>query len=211
MLIYVAGKYTGDVDSNIEAASRVAGILWEAGHAVICPHANTAHFEKKWDVSWEQYLEGDLNMISRCDALVMVPGWKTSRGANLEHAYAEQLGIPIFYYPDIPALHKTETTSPEQCKAFREIVGQMYRTHLRKNADYSPANILATGEVGLVTRLWDKTARLMSLTGIKFKSLIHEGVALPEKPQNEAIDDTYMDLAVYAIIGVLLRKDKWGK
>jgi len=156
-------------------------------------------------------MEGDFNIIARCDALVMVDNWKDSKGATMEHEYAESLKIPIYYAPDLPSLHKTEVNSPVQCQGFREEVGLMYRTHLSKNADYSPANILATGEIGLVTRLWDKTARLMNLTGIKFKSVIHEGVQPPSKPQHESINDTYSDMAVYAVIGKLLRTDRWGK
>ena len=212
MLIYVAGKYTGDVQSNIDAAVKVAGELWRIGHAVICPQANSAHFEDYFpEVPWEAYMEGDFNIIARCDALVMVDNWKDSKGATMEHEYAESLKIPIYYAPDLPSLHKTEVNSPVQCQGFREEVGLMYRTHLSKNADYSPANILATGEIGLVTRLWDKTARLMNLTGIKFKSVIHEGVQPPSKPQHESINDTYSDMAVYAVIGKLLRTDRWGK
>jgi hypothetical protein len=211
MLIYVAGKYTGNVDENIAAARQVAIALWEKGHAVICPHLNTAHMEKDCKVSWEDYLKGDFNMISRCDALVMLENWKDSRGATMEAAYATSLGIPIYYAPDLPELHRTETTSPVQCEAFRETVGKMYRTHLSKNADYSPANILLTGETGLVTRLWDKTARLLNLTGFKFQYLMHEGIDPPRQPKHEAIDDTYQDMAVYAVIGLLLRKGQWGR
>jgi hypothetical protein len=211
MLIYIAGKYSGDVDNNIQTARSVAVKLWELGHAVICPHLNSAHMEDDCAATWQDYLDGDFNMIARVDALVMVEGWEDSKGANQEHAYALELGIPIYYAPDYPPLHTTEVNSPEQCKAFREQIGIMYRTHLSKNADYSPVNILLTGETGLVTRLWDKTARLLNLTGFKFQAMLHEGVSLPKKPKNESIMDTYKDLAVYAVIGVLLRQGKWGK
>jgi hypothetical protein len=211
MLIYTAGKYSGDVEKNIAAAREIAAQLWNAGHAVICPHLNTAGFEDDCAATYEQYIEGDLNIIARVDALVMIPGWEQSKGACIEHEYATSLKMPIYYFPDTPHLHVTETGSPEQCKAFRETVGQMYRVHMDKNADYSPANILATGEIGLVTRLWDKTARLMNLVGIYFDHLVHTGVRPPRRPKNEAIEDSFMDLAVYAIIGLLYRRGKWGK
>ena len=41
----------------------------------------------------------------------------------------------------------------------------MYQVYLEKNRDYSPMNILATGMVGVATRIWDKTARILSLLG----------------------------------------------
>lgn len=209
MLIYVSGKYTGEVDTNIAAAREIAAALWQMGHAVICPHTNTAHFEEYATINYEQFIAGDLTMIARCDALVMVPGWEGSRGARTEWAHATSLGIPIYVSPDLPLLHPTEQRCPEQCRAFVEILGKMYRTHLSKNADYSPANILATGEIGLITRLWDKTARLMNLIGFRFR-VIYEGFELPKQPKHEAIEDTYTDEAVYAIIGLLLRQGKWG-
>jgi hypothetical protein len=211
MLIYVAGKYTGDVDANIAAARKVAIALWEKGHAVICPHLNSAHMEQDCKATWQDYLDGDLNMIARCDALVMVENWGNSPGAVMEHKYAESLGVPIYYAPNLPDLHPTEYKSPVQCQAFREVIGKMYRTHLSKNADYSPANILLTGEPGLVTRLWDKTARLLNLTGFKFKYLMCDGFESPKDPKHESIEDTYQDMAVYAVIGLLLRKNQWGK
>lgn len=216
MLIYVSGPYTenatGTVDEHIENARGIAIRLWTLGHAVICPHLNTAHFEELCDLAWNTYLEGDLNMISRCDALVMTEDWEQSRGARIEHSYAKEIGIPIYYYhkEPLPYPHITEQRCPNQSRAFREVLGKMYRTHLDKNADYSPANILGAGELGLVTRLWDKVARLMNLTGFKIDLHTKVSFEAPRDPKNESIEDTYQDLAVYGIIGLLLRWGKWG-
>jgi hypothetical protein len=210
MLVYVSGKYTGEIDANITAARKVAIELWNTGHAVICPHLNTAHFEIDCAAHYDQYIAGDLNMISRCDALVMVPGWEDSKGANIEKEYAESLKIPVWLYPDLPALHVTELRSPVQAQAFREIVGRMYRVHLDKNADYSPANIAGPGELGLATRIWDKCTRMMNLLGFRIDVTCSEHTDPAKTPKNEPLEDTYMDLAVYGIIGLLFRKGKWG-
>ena len=107
-------------------------------------------------------------------------------------------------------IHPTELRRPVQAQAFREILDRMYRTHLDKNADYSPANILGTGWVGLVTRLWDKMARMMNLAGFRLE-VINSVYECPLEPKNESVDDTLMDMAVYAIIGLLLRAGKWGR
>jgi hypothetical protein len=106
--------------------------------------------------------------------------------------------------------HPTELKRPQQAQAFREILDEMYQVHLDKNADYSPANILGTGEIGLVTRIWDKVSRLMNLTGFRIE-IASSCMEIPDEPMNESIDDTLMDLAVYAIIGMILRRGKWGK
>jgi hypothetical protein len=211
MLVYVSGKYSGDIDANIEIAAQIAAQLWDEGHAVICPHMNTAHFENRCLATWENYIAGDLNMISRCDAMVMIPGWEDSKGAVVEKDYAEKLHIPIWYYPDVPELHITEQRSPVQAQAFREIVGRMYRLHLDKNADYSPANIAGPGELGLATRIWDKCTRMMNLLGFKIDVTRSEHVDVSKTPKHEPLEDTYMDLAVYGIIGLLFRQGKWGR
>lgn len=210
MVVYVAGKYSGDIDANIALARSVAIELWEEGHAVICPHLNTQHMEVDCKIDYEAYLQGDFRFVERCDAIVMLENWKDSKGAVREHSHAEEVGVPIYYYPDIPKVHPTEIQSPKQSRRFIQTVMRMYRTHLDKNADYSPANILGTGEIGLITRLWDKMARLMNLSGFHIQIAKSE-LRPPRSPKNESIDDTYLDLSVYAIIGKLLREDSWGK
>jgi hypothetical protein len=156
-------------------------------------------------------------MIAVCDCIVMMEGWEFSKGAIREKFYAESLGTkqnpyPIYYQGDrLPGPHLTELRCPEQAIAFREVIGQMYRVHLAKNADYSPANILMTGTVGLVTRIWDKMARLFSLEGWDVK--VHEPAVYvgPREAVNEPTEDAYMDLACYGIIGLLFKRGKWGR
>jgi nucleoside 2-deoxyribosyltransferase len=216
MLIYLAGPIKANgvksVEDNIKAAKFVALVLWKKGHAVICPHANT-DFPMKLSMDTldeKVWLEGDFQMIARCDAMVVMPNYEHSIGTIQEIAFAQNRSIPIYYYPDVPETHPTEKTSPEQCAAFIDTIMSMYRTHLDKNADYSTANILGTGQLGVVVRLWDKIARLMNLSGFKLKVEQAE-YDKPKEPKNESVDDAYMDAAVYAVIGQLVRKGKWGK
>jgi len=67
--------------------------------------------------------------------------------------------------------HVTEQTFPNQTVEFRKIIEEMYQTHLSKNSDYSPANILYMGEVGVIVRIWDKFCRICNLTGIPVPSV----------------------------------------
>jgi hypothetical protein len=218
---YVAGCYNAytdmdgvvhSIDENIAIAKKIAAELWTAGHTAICPHANTEHFEILCPtVPYQQYIDGDIEILKLCDFIEMIPNWKYSNGGKGEHAEAVRLGMPVYEYPEIPPLHPTEVNCPEQVKAFREILGRMMRTHLSKNSDYSPANILLTGQLGLATRLWDKTARLLNLTGFHVPIETTLTFTKPRAAKNESLNDTYMDLAVYAIIGKLLLEEKWGK
>lgn len=105
--------------------------------------------------------------------------------------------------------HITETKYPEQTKRFREILDEMYQVHLDKNRDYSPANILATGIVGLGTRIWDKTARICSLLGWDLQT--GEYSSERKSTNDESIEDNLKDLGVYSIIARIFREGKWGK
>lgn len=99
---YTAGPYRSPVGAygvarNIRAAEEVAVELWRMGYAVICPHKNTAFFDGAADDS--VWLEGDLELLSRSDLVVMVPGWESSAGATEEHGVAGLHDIPIYYWP----------------------------------------------------------------------------------------------------------------
>jgi len=97
-VIYVAGRYTGanawEIAENVRAAERVAYEVALLGVMPLCPHANTAHFYGT--KSAEFWYEGTLELLRRCDALVLVPGWETSKGVAAELAEAEARKIPVF-------------------------------------------------------------------------------------------------------------------
>ena len=109
----------------------------------------------------------------------------------------------------MPKMHETERRNPNQSAGFREIIEEMYQLHLDKNADYSPANVLGVGEIGIVVRMWDKMTRLMNLLGFRI-NVEFVGYVGEKEAKNESITDTYMDMAVYSIIGRLYREGKWG-
>ena len=98
-LAYVAGPYRAEtewkVKLNIRNAERVALAYWSMGYAVICPHKNTSLMGGSLpDSVW---LEGDLEMLRRCDVIVMVPGWENSSGAKAELEEAKRLGLEVIY------------------------------------------------------------------------------------------------------------------
>lgn len=101
-VVYIAGPFRAsshwDVEQNIRRAEQLALDAWRTGVAVICPHTNTRFFDGAApDALW---LEGDLEILRRCDAVLMTSDWERSNGARNEHALAEALPIPIFYDVD---------------------------------------------------------------------------------------------------------------
>lgn len=214
MLLYIAGCYSAQsgrtVADHISLAREAAIAVWRTGNYALCPHMNTAHLDDEIDDP-ELFYAGTMELLRRCDGIVMLENWEESQGAIAELKHAQSVGMPVWYYPELPdAPHITEQRSPVQATAFMDTIMAMYRVHLDKNADYSPANILGTGEIGLMTRFWDKTARLMNLYGFRL-DIRQAEYTVPMQPKNESIQDSWMDAAVYAIIAILLRQGKWGR
>lgn len=100
-VVYVAGPFSDDdrihgVERNVLKASEVALKLWRHGFAVICPHKNTSGFQHS-ELPNEIFYEGDLEILRRCDYVMMIEGYAKSEGAMREYHLAKELGIPILY------------------------------------------------------------------------------------------------------------------
>lgn len=98
-VIFVSGAYRGNTPNeiweNIMRARQVAGQLWGKGFVVICPHTNSLLMDGL--VSPEVFLEGGIELLKRCDCILMMKGWGTSLGAVAEHKVAKEKGLEVFY------------------------------------------------------------------------------------------------------------------
>jgi len=108
-LVYVAGPYRGKSkikiinyiqrQINIAKARLVAQELWKAGFAVICPHSNSANFDGICDD--EIFLEGDKEILKRCDLMILLPNWEKSEGTKAEVLFACDNGIEVVEWEDL--------------------------------------------------------------------------------------------------------------
>lgn len=83
-------------------------------------------------------------------------------------------------------------------EAFEQICQEMTKTFLKKHKDYGKGNILDMGELGIAFRISEKFNRL--------KHLLMSG----KKPDNESLEDSWIDIGVYGVIALLLRRG-WFK
>lgn len=101
-VVFVSGPFRGNSayqqELNIRRAEGVALELWRLGVAVVCPHANSRHFEGA--MPEDGFLEGYLAILERCDAMVLTPRWSESEGAQREFEKAQASAIPIFHWPE---------------------------------------------------------------------------------------------------------------
>jgi hypothetical protein len=94
-LIYIAGPYRGDVVGNIRRATGVAERVARAGDYPVTPHLlSPPHFESiQGDEFW---LSATMELMRRCDEVLLMRGWDLSRGAIAEHAEANRLGMKVW-------------------------------------------------------------------------------------------------------------------
>lgn len=83
--------------------------------------------------------------------------------------------------------------------AFEQVCDELLAMFLRKHRDYGKGNILANGEIGISMRVSEKIERLKHL------------LLTQQTPSNESIDETWTDIAVYAIIARLYRNGEFQK
>ena len=101
--IYIAGKYSADdeagEDANTLLAAEVSAEYLKQGWAVFCPHTMTQMIDRKFNrprtLTWEDWLVADIHWISKSDAIHMLPGWRESKGAQVEYLVAKGLGLEI--------------------------------------------------------------------------------------------------------------------
>ena len=105
-----------------------------------------------------------------------------------------------------------EEEYPELSNEFQIILDEMYEMFARKHLDYGLNNIALGGDIlnsendkkfsltGLCIRLTDKISRLKNLL-VNGRSFV----------QGEGMEDTFIDIANYGIIGLLVGRDKWKK
>jgi nucleoside 2-deoxyribosyltransferase len=92
MKIYVAGPMTNMPNFNFPAFHAMAARLRAAGHQV----ENPAEINPDPCAEWTECMFADLKAISQCDAIVMLPGWEQSPGAQIERLWATRTGKAVY-------------------------------------------------------------------------------------------------------------------
>lgn len=108
-----------------------------------------------------------------------------------------ELVFPELRQPKLPARGVDPIYFAE---AVEQVFDQLEEVLLSKHRDYGPSNIAnAPGGplYGLQVRIHDKVARI--------NHLLDKGVG----PENESLEDSFLDLANYAAIAVLVLRKQW--
>jgi DhnA family fructose-bisphosphate aldolase class Ia len=120
---------------------------------------------------------------------------------NAKRGVSAKLGVQVF-----------EKEYPELSKEFKKIQKEKYELFARKMMDYGLNNVTLGGDIvnnnddkkfsltGLTIRLTDKINRLRNLV-----------VSGKQYVKDEGMEDTFIDIANYGIIGMIVGRNKWKK
>ena len=116
----------------------------------------------------------------------------------------------LHYEADLDAISFITKKYPETTKMFQDMQFEQWELFCKKQKDYGPKNI----SVG--TNLETPEEVKLALTGLWFRmndkmQRFQQIVMNNQEPENESLMDSFMDLANYALIAQLVKKQVWGK
>lgn len=126
------------------------------------------------------------------------PHMRDKKHRNYDEDFNTLKPKKLYEYP-IPTPQKAVKISTFE-EDVNDIAFELVQLLLQKHKDYGPKNINQSpyGAIqGLVVRMWDKIARIVNLTSHK------------RHAENEPLEDSFKDLANYAIIGLMVQRGKW--
>lgn len=96
MKLYIAGRITGLEYEEAESMFMMAETMIEKlGHEPLNP---LALVDQDPDRTYEDYLLDALEIVlCSAEAMYMLPNWRDSLGARIEHAIAVEKCLPIYY------------------------------------------------------------------------------------------------------------------
>lgn len=90
--VYLSGPMTGLPELNFPAFHAAAARLRADGLSVVNPAEIGAA-----GMTWEQCMRADIKALCDCDAVMLLPGWESSKGAHLELHLAHRLGMEVLF------------------------------------------------------------------------------------------------------------------
>lgn len=119
MKVYTAGPMSGIPQFNYPAFVKAAADLRAAGHEVVSPaelddpddraaalaseDGSMLHYSSGTGKTWGDFLARDVKLLADdgIEAIVVLPGWKQSRGARLETFVGHMCGLPVYDLRDV--------------------------------------------------------------------------------------------------------------
>ena len=99
MRIYLSGKITGrEKEDYTRQFARAESFYKTGGFDVVNPvKIGEVILKNNPNAKWEDFMKEDLKALRTCTHIVLLEGWEESKGAKMEKAEAEKMGLEIMY------------------------------------------------------------------------------------------------------------------
>lgn len=94
--LYISGPMTGYPDHNHKTFNHVAAVIKERYNIDYFSPAEI--FNGDLTLSRHEYMLEDIRGLIECDAIVMIEGWESSKGASLELEIAKEINLPVYVW-----------------------------------------------------------------------------------------------------------------
>ena len=97
MKVFISGPMTGRPEGNFAEFDAAVRLVRHVGHTPVNPHDIKPERDTRWTDAeyYEVCMRADLAVLKECDAILMLRGWKESRGATREYAQAVEDGLHV--------------------------------------------------------------------------------------------------------------------
>lgn len=96
--VYLSHPYTGDEDRNRLIARQIAArIVSEYPDIAVVNPLDALQYAKMTELSYDEILKIDIELLSRCDAVLVRGDWERSLGCRREVKAAHERKIPVFW------------------------------------------------------------------------------------------------------------------
>lgn len=144
--VYISGPMTGYVDFNRQAFRVAERRLRNMGFEnIVNPVTLDEHHPLPGGLvdgtpeSHAWYMRRDIAALVNCDAIYLLPGWRWSKGANLEHKVAQAIGLREIVDPNPKAWACLEGEPlDEGHRKARECEGAIFGGHPRFDCQATP-------------------------------------------------------------------------
>lgn len=97
-VVYIAGPFRGpsawEIHCNVHRAEALSFEVARLGAMPLTPHKNTENMHGALPDAF--FLDGTMELLRRCDAVLLTENWTKSAGARAEAAEAGRRNIPCF-------------------------------------------------------------------------------------------------------------------
>ena len=99
MRIYLSGKITGlEKEVYSRQFARAESFYKTSGFDVVNPVKIGEEVLKiNPKAEWQDFMQEDLKALRTCTHIVLLEGWEESKGAKMEKAEAEKMGLEIMH------------------------------------------------------------------------------------------------------------------